>query len=184
MGGGEVVIYFMLILTFQILSSVFGFTNKVLLFFNKRIGWVAGLLAGLFFVVYFFLIGFNVYAIVQIGFSLLMLYGYFSYKSISHSQRTLATTILSIIAIVVTVLTFKGNLTILEAVSALLASWGTYFLASKKPKKGWVSYLIAHIILIYLTFIKQQYFFVFFQFASAIVSVLAISKPKPLNNEI
>lgn len=166
----------MIILLFQILSSILGFANKVLLFLNKKTGWAIGFLAGLFFVAYFFLIGFTTYAIVQIGFCCLMLYGYFSYKDISVRLRIIAALVLSFIAITVAGMTYEGRLTILEALSAILASWGTYFIASKKDLSGWASYLVAHGILIYLTFIKEQYIFSFFQFASAIVAIGAILK--------
>ncbi len=164
----------MTLLIFQILSSVFGFANKLLLYLGKRTGWILGFLAGVFFVVYFFLIGFTVYAFVQIGFSLLMLYGYFSHTGISKNARIFATVILSLIAIIICFITFNGKLTLLEATSALLASWGTYYLASKNNIKGWGMYLIAHFILIYLTIIKQQYIFALFQGLSAVVSILGI----------
>ena len=51
-----------------------------------------------------------------------------------------ATIILSLVAIIITIITFNGSLTLLEAISALLASWGTYFLASKNNFRGWFSY--------------------------------------------
>ena len=166
----------MALLIFQILSSILGFANKLFLLLGKRTGWMLGFLAGIFFVIYFFLIGFNVYAVVQIGFSFLMLYGYFSHRVISKNARIVATILLSLIAIGITFITFKGGLTLLEAISALLASWGTYFLASKNNTKGWSTYLIAHLILIYLTAIKQQYIFALFQALSAVVSILGIMK--------
>jgi hypothetical protein len=166
----------MTLLIFQILSSIFGFANKLFLFLGKRSGWMLGFLAGIFFVIYFFLIGFTIYAVIQIGFSFLMLYGYFSHKAISKNARIVATTLLSLIAIGITFITFKGGLTLLEAISALLASWGTYFLASKNNRKGWSTFLIAHLILIYLTALKQQYISAVFQGLSAVVSVLGIMK--------
>ena len=171
----------MALLIFQILSSVFGFANKLFLFLGKRAGWMLGFLAGIFFVIYFLLIGFTIYAVVQIGFSFLMLYGYFSHKAISKNARIVATILLSLIAIGITFITFKGGLTLLEAVSALLASWGTYFLASKNNMKGWSAFLIAHLILIYLTAIKQQYIAAVFQALSAGVSIMGIMKQSKIN---
>ncbi len=166
----------MTLLIFQILSSVFGFANKLLLLLGKRSGWMLGFLAGILFVIYFFLIGFTIYAVVQIGFSFLMLYGYFSYKALSKSARIIATVLLSFIALGITIITFNGGLTMLEALSALLASWATYFLASKDNTKGWGTFCIAHLILIYLTALKHQYISAIFQALSAVVSVLGIIK--------
>ncbi|MEO8766142.1 MAG: nicotinamide mononucleotide transporter [Ginsengibacter sp.] len=166
----------MALLIFQILSGVFGFANKLFLYLGKRSGWMLGFLAGIFFVIYFFLIGFTVYAVVQIGFSFLMLYGYFSHQAISKNARIVATVVLSLIAIWITFITFKGGFTLLEAISALLASWATYFLASKSNRNGWSTYLVAHLILIYLTAAKQQYIAAVFQGLSAVVSVMGIMK--------
>lgn len=173
----------MTLLIFQILSSVFGFVNKVLLLSEKRSGWAIGFLAGIFFIIYFFLIGFTIYAIIQIGFTLLMLYGYFSHNEVSRVGRVAATTVLSLVAIVIAIITFNGQLTFLEALSALVASWGTYFIASHQHQIGWAMYLFAHLILVYLTFLKQQYLFSFFQLASAVVAIFAIKKFKYLEQK-
>lgn len=160
----------------QIFAGGIGFANKVFLLLGKRTGWFLGFLAGVLFVAYFFSIHLYIFSTVQVGFTALMFYGYISNGNVSIRLRKTITIILSIIAIFLASAIFKGHLTIIESVSVLLAVWGTYFLVLKKYNYGWIMYFISHITSAYLTFLKDQYIFVFFQIASAVIAILGICK--------
>lgn len=161
----------------QSVSGIFGLTNKVFLLLGKRAGWIFGFFAGVSFAVYYLFIDLKILGIVQIGLTMLMIYGYIVHKKISKGAHMMATLVLSMIAITLLFATFKNSLTIIETLSVLSGCWATYLIAQKKYRSGWLVFLIAHITSAYLTFLKSEYIFFSFQIFSAIVAICGVLKP-------
>ncbi len=158
----------------QIAAGLTAFTNKVFLFSGKRVGWVIGFIAGILSTFYFFGIGFYVYTVVQIGFSILMLYGYFAKEVTSQKIQASIISLTALISIFVAIVTMNGILTVLESLCALAGLWATFALSKDKHLAGWSLYVFMHFLLTYLTFLKGQYFFSNFQLASGIIALCAI----------
>ena len=106
-----------------------------------------------------------------------MLYGLF-FKKLKSSIyiEPFIVIFVSMVSVVVMFFTMTGVFSFLELIASLSGLWGTFFLARERNTLGWFLYIIMHFILTYLTFLKAQIFFSYFQLASGIIAICAIVK--------
>ena len=163
-----------MIFALSIFLGLLSVVNKILLFLERKSGWVSGIAIGLTSGFYFWAIGLKILAVAEFGFFLVMLYGY-----IKHTRPSLTVTfwmnlILSIISIFLCYLLFTGALTLIETISALSFIWGGYELAVKHKLFGWLLLLLAHGTTATASFYAGQTVFVGLQVISALICVYAI----------
>lgn len=163
-----------MIFALSILLGILSIANKILLFLEKKSGWLSGIVIGLISVFYFWSINLRILAVAELGFFLVMLYGY-----IRHTQSSPRTTlwinlILSIISLILCYFLFVGLLTIIETISALSFIWGGYKLAINKQIDGWFFLLLAHVATAISSFYAYQIIFASMQLISGIVCLYAI----------
>ncbi len=155
--------------------SLFSILNKIYLVKGKRSGWLWGALVGLSSTVYFFLIDLKILSIAEIGFLIVMLYGYIVHDKESKNLSLYANIILSLISIVLTVLLFKNYLTAIEAISSLAFIWGGYYLANRKKVLGWTFFILAHLATAFSSLDKGQLIFSILQIVSALICVYGLA---------
>lgn len=163
-----------MIFTLSIFLGLLSIVNKVLLFLEKKSGWISGIVIGLTSGFYFWAIGLKIIAVAEFGFFLVMLYGY-----IQHTKPSLKVTfwinlILSVISLFLCYFLFVGVLTLVETVSALSFIWGGYQLAVNHKLFGWLILLIAHASTATASYYAGQTIFVGLQVISALICLYAI----------
>jgi len=163
---------FLLSLFLGVLSVI----SKILLAFNKRSGWTSGIIIGLLSAVYFYLINLKILSIAELGFFLVMLYGYLAYVTPSRSGKFIINVILSGISLLLCYFLFTDYLTVFETTSALSFIWGGYLLTTAYRKFGWLLFILAHISTSVVSFPAQQTLFATLQIVSALVCVFGLLK--------
>ncbi|MDR3549261.1 MAG: hypothetical protein P4M11_13535 [Candidatus Pacebacteria bacterium] len=162
------------LLALSIFLAVLSVANKILLAFNKRSGWTSGIVIGLASAVYFYLIGLRILSVAELGFFLVMLYGYITHVSPS-KQKTLAINIIiSSLSVLLCLFLFAGYLTVIETISSISFIWGGYLLTTPRRWLGWVLFIIAHVSTSIVSFHAQQTIFASLQIVSALVCICAI----------
>lgn len=160
-----------------ILSIFLGFisvVNKILLFLERKSGWISGMSIGLISGFYFWVIGLKILAVAEFGFFLVMLYGY-----ARHSRQKLRVAIwinltLSIISFSLCYFLFSGAFTLIETISSLSFIWGGHQLAVKRKPFGWLLILLAHATTATASFYVGQTTFAGLQVISGLVCFYAL----------
>lgn len=153
----------------SITVSIFSLLNKIFLVLNKRSGWVWGAVVGLSSAIYFFIIGLNILAVAEIGFFIVMVYGYVNHAT-NHEKLALQTNIvLTCISVILGFYFFTSYLTFIESVSSLSFIWGGYLLANKKKLFGWTLFTIAHVATAISGAGKGEMIFAAFQVCSGLI---------------
>lgn len=173
-------LYFnLMLLLLSIFLAVLSVINKLLLAFNKKSGWTSGIIIGLVSAVYFYLINLRILSIAELGFFLVMLYGYVVHVSPS-KQKTLAVNIIiSGLSVLLCFFLFAGYLTIVETISSISFIWGGYWLTTPHRWLGWALFIIAHISTSIVSFHAQQTIFASLQIVSALVCIYALFMRQP-----
>ncbi len=153
----------------SITVSIFSLLNKIFLVLSKRSGWAWGAVVGLSSAVYFFIIGLNILAVAEIGFFIVMVYGYINHRA-DHKKLALQTSfVLTCISVILGFYFFSSYLTFVEAVSSLSFIWGGYLLANKKKLFGWTLFIIAHVATAISGAVKGEMIFAAFQVCSGLI---------------
>ena len=163
--------------------SLFSILNKIFLVKGKRSGWLWGAMVGLSSTIYFFLIGLKILSIAEIGFLIIMIYGYIVHTKANKKLSLYASIILSLISIILAILLFKNYLTNIETVSSLAFIWGGYYLADKKVEIGWILFIIAHLSTSFSSFNKGQLIFSLLQLVSASICIYGLIILRKNNNK-
>jgi hypothetical protein len=164
-----------MIWTLEILVSLLFFSNKVfVLVGRKKIGWIFGVFAASFGVLYFYLIEFYVYTALEFGLIALMGYGFLKKDASSPLVENGIRLITAFVMIVLCFFAYSGVLTAVELGSSLGLLIGTYRLTHGKIVTGWAFYVLAHLLAAYLGYSKGQIFFADLQVASMIVSIVGV----------
>lgn len=163
-----------MIFALSIFLGLLSVANKILLFLEKKSGWMSGIAIGLISGFYFWVIDLKILGVAEFGFFLVMLYGY-----LRHTRPSLRTTIwinavLSVISISLCYFLFIGVLTVIETISALSFIWAGYLLAIEKRVSGWFLMLLAHAATATVSFYAGQTLFAGLQVISGIVCVCAM----------
>ncbi len=108
-----------MLLALSLFLAVLSVVNKALLAFNRTSGWTSGIVIGLVSAYYFYIIDLRILAIAELGFFLVMLYGYVTPIKPSRSQTISVNVIISCISILLCYFLFANNLTVIETVSSL-----------------------------------------------------------------
>ncbi len=165
-----------MILILQILVSVIFFTQKVLVLVDKRAGWLVGAVAAMLAIFYFALLELYVYTALEFGLVALMVYGFCKKK---HARPRVEMWIRALTVTTMCILGYfawDGLITGAELCSSLGLLWGTFFLTHHKPRTGWMLSVVGHGFGAYLGHCKDQQFFMDFQIASLVVSVVGVMK--------
>jgi hypothetical protein len=164
--------------TFIFILSVFlgilSIANKLLLLANRRAGWTSGMVIGLLSSVFFFFIGLKILAFAELGFFVVMLYGYASNTKRSNVHECMFDILLTCISLVLSIALFKGQLTIYELISSLSFIWGGYALAVANRFLGWSLLLSAHVATSLASYLAGELVFAGLQILSGIVCVFAL----------
>ena len=148
--------------------------NKILLFLEKKSGWMSGIAIGLISGFYFWAVGLKILAVAEFGFFLVMLYGYIQHTRPSLRKTFLINLVLSILSLFLCYFLFVGVLTVVETVSALTFIWGGYLLAIKHYVFGWFLLLLAHATTATASFYAGQTIFAGLQVISGLVCIYAM----------
>lgn len=154
----------------QVLIGISAFVNKVLLIQRIRVGWLIGALATLLAIYYFLILHFYVYAVVEVGLTILMVYGYFFETHKKQLMEYLINGVTLLFMILICFFTSTGFMSVLELVGAISMIAGAYTFTHERRGFGWGLYLITHLVTAYLCYPKQQQFFGDMQIASALVA--------------
>lgn len=155
----------------QISVSVLYFINKVLLSLEKKSGWQVGILASSLAIIYFFSLKLYLLMGLEISFLALMVYGF-----LNHSRPIGGK--IYVYLIIATSLFFMFLIIkesrFMEFAISFFFIFALYFLAIKNWNAGWSLMVVAHALMAYYTFEKQQYVFSLMQGLSCFVAVYAI----------
>lgn len=162
-----------MIFSLSIFLGILSIANKILLFLDKKSGWLSGIAIGLISGFYFWNIGLEILAIAELGFFLVMLFGYIQHTNPSLQTKFWVNIALSGISLSFCYFLFVGLLTIIETVSALSFIWGGYQLAINWKFSGWLILLLAHIATAISSFYAGQSIFAGMQIVSGFICVYA-----------
>lgn len=163
-----------MLLALSIFLAVLSIVNKLLLAFDRKSGWTSGIVIGLVSALYFFIINLRILSIAELGFFLVMLYGYLTRTAPSQKETLAVNIIISSISILLCYYLFVGYLTIAEVISSLSFIWGGYLLATSYRRFGWLLFIVAHISTSIASSYVQQFAFADLQIASALVCAYAL----------
>jgi hypothetical protein len=149
--------------------SLFSLLNKIFLVLHKRSGWTWGAVVGITSAIYFFLIGLHILAVAEVGFFVVMIYGYINHSSNSKRFSLHTNIILTLISVLLGIFLFTNYLTVVETISSLSFIWGGYLLASKKVSLGWLLFIVAHIATAISALDKGETVFSILQITSAFI---------------
>jgi len=159
----------------EVLVSILYFFNKVLLLFNKRTGWIIGALASGLAIIYFINIDLYIFCALEVACFCIMVYGALGRKN----AKLVSAYIYGLCAAVTVYLMLKLPETgVVEFLTSILFMLAFVNLADDRKRLGWIFLAVAHGIMVYITFEKEQYVFAFLQGASVLVSFVGVLKPK------
>jgi hypothetical protein len=164
-----------MVLALSIFLGLLSVANKVLLLLNRKSGWLSGMAIGLISGFYFWFIGLKILAIAELGFFIVMLYGYLRRERPSLRQTFKINLILSGLTLLLCYFLFVGALTAVETLSSLSFIWGGYLLAIDKKVWGWLLLLLAHAATAIASFYAGQTLFTGLQTVSGLVCAYAAS---------
>lgn len=160
----------------QIAVALIFFVNKVLVLVGRRVGWLAGAIAASLGTYYFYRIGMNVYAVLDLGLIVLAMYGYFAGKQRNLHVENVIRIATFVAMSAISFFAFNGKLTGIEFVSSASLLWGTFLLVRGKTNLGWGVSILAHTTAAYLGYDRGQEIFAHFQVASVVVSIIGATK--------
>ena len=163
-----------MIFALSVFLGILSVANKILLFLEKKSGWLSGIAIGLISGFYFWTIGLKILGVAEFGFFLVMLYGYIRHASPSLRATFWINLALSILSISLCYFLFVGVLTVVETISALTFIWGGYFLAIKQKVSGWFLLMLAHATTATASFYAGQTIFAGLQVISGLVCIYAM----------
>ena len=163
----------LMLLAASIFLGLLSIFNKVFLFFGKKSGWISGMLIGLLSGFYFWSIDLKILAIAELGFFIVMFYGYVRRKHPSKEKILHINIVMSVLTLLLCVLFFTGYLTLLQAVSSLSFIWGGFLLSTIHKSLGWLVFVLAHAATSYASFYENQLIFTGLQMMSAFVCLYA-----------
>ncbi len=163
-----------MIFALSIFLGLLSVANKILLFLEKKSGWLSGIAIGLISGFYFWAIGLKILAVAEFGFFLVMLYGYIRHARPSLRQTFWINLVLSVLTLFLCYFLFVGVLTVVETVSALTFIWGGYLLAINQKVSGWFLLLVAHATTATTSFYVAQTIFSGLQVISGLVCIYAM----------
>jgi hypothetical protein len=159
----------------QVVVSILYFINKVFLLLNRRSGWTIGAVASGTAMVYFLGIQLYIFCALEAACFCIMIYGALGMSD----SKKIAIYIYSICALVTAYLLVSIQETgILEFITSLLFMIAFVNLADGKRKLGWILLALAHGIMAYITYSKDQYFFASLQVASVVVCLIGTIYPR------
>jgi hypothetical protein len=88
-----------MLLALSIFLAVLSVVNKLLLAFDRKSGWTSGIVIGLVSALYFFIIHLRILSIAELGFFLVMLYGYLTRTTPTRKETLVVSIIISSISI-------------------------------------------------------------------------------------
>jgi hypothetical protein len=164
------------IFVLSVILGLLSIANKLLLLANRRAGWTSGMVIGLLSSVFFYSIGLKILAFAELGFFVVMLYGYASNTKRSNVHELVIDFLLTCMSLVLSIALFKGQLTIYELISSLSFIWGGYALAVANRFLGWSLLLSAHVATSLASYLAGELVFSGLQVLSGIVCVCALIK--------
>lgn len=157
----------------EIIVSILYFTNKVLLFLEKKSGWLIGILASALSSVYFLGLKFYIIFLLEIACFLIMVFGWFGKKN----SKLFSYFVYSAITVVMLFLLFNieesGPMEFFTSICFMAAF---LLLAENRWHLGWSSLSVAHFLMLFISLGKDQNLFATMQAMSVIVCLLAIIK--------
>ncbi len=159
----------------EILVTVISLVHKIFLLKNdKKIAWITGIIASILSISYFYSLGLTIYAGLEIGFIVLMLYGLVKNKT-QRVENTI-NIFIGVFCLILGYLSFAGLLTALELISSITPLMSIYYLAKNKNKTGWILMVITCIITTYVVFEKGQFIFTAYQVVSLLLAIYGLKK--------
>ncbi len=159
----------------EILTTAISFLHKVfLLKSDKKIAWVLGIVASVISIAYFYSIDLNIYAGLEVGFIVLMLYGLTKQKT--QKVENFIVIFMGIFCLILAYLSFVGVLTVLELISSITPLMSIYYLAKDKLKIGWILMVITCLITTFVVFEKGQIIFALYQVISLLLALYGLKK--------
>jgi nicotinamide riboside transporter PnuC len=149
----------------EIVGAILYLSQKVLLSFNKRYGWLLGFLGAIAFTVVTLHKGSYAYMVLEITSGVIFLFGLFVWKGNGLFQKRL-TILMSILAVVGITVIFLLNVgspnLIIENVMVLLFTLGAVLLVLRNCL-GWILYILGSLVLMYYGYLIQTYFIALLQ---------------------
>ncbi|MEI8062308.1 MAG: nicotinamide mononucleotide transporter [bacterium] len=159
----------------EILVTLISLVHRIFLLKNdKAIAWITGIIASILSISYFYSIGLHIYAGLEVGFIVLMLYGLVKNKT--QKVENIINIFTGIFCLILGYLSFVGVLTFLELVSSITPLMAIYYLTKNKNKSGWVLMVITCIITTFVVFEKGQIIFAIYQVVSLILAIYGLKK--------
>lgn len=162
-----------MIFALSIFLGLLSIINKILLFLEKKSGWLSGMVIGVVSGFYFWLIGLKILAIAEFCFFIVMLHGHLSRIQPSRKIAMVVDFIVSAVSILLAYFLYAGVLTLVEAVSAIAFIWGGNQLVAGRKFVGWLLILLAHLATAVAGYYAGQELFASLQLVSAAVCFYA-----------
>jgi hypothetical protein len=163
------------ILILSVILGMLSVINKILLLRGQLSGWISGMIIGVVSSFFFYVIGLKIIALAEVGFFLVMLFGYASHsKSYDGNAIRIFNIVMTGILLGLSAVLFTGKLTIYQLASSLSFIWGGYALAVSRVVSGWAFLMIAHIATSLAAYVAAQQIFAGLQVASAVVCLYGL----------
>ncbi len=166
----------MLLLIVSIFLGLLSILNKVFLYLGRKSGWISGMVIGLLSGFYFWAIDLRILGIAELGFFIVMLYGYIRRTDPLKEKSFHINIIMSILTLIMCYFLFVGSLTIIQTLSSLAFIWGGFLLSTPYKVLGWASFIIAHALTSFASFHELQLIFAYLQIISALICAYAFIK--------
>ncbi|KND48878.1 MAG: putative nicotinamide nucleotide transporter [Parcubacteria bacterium C7867-005] len=152
----------------EIIGSLVYLTQKILLSFSKRVGWVLGIMGSAAFATVTFHKGSYAYGILEVTSGIIFFFGLILWGKSGAKEKwmTFAMSTVAILGIIlVSVLNLGSPNWILETLVVILFAIGAIFLVLKKPI-GWFLYGLGHLVLTIYAYQLGTYYIMILQVVS------------------
>ena len=157
----------------EIIVAILYFLNKIFLYFEKKTGWVIGILASSLAIFYYLNLKLYIFMSLEVGSLLIMILGFIG-ANISKVFNYIVYSLLTLIMLFLLVNIEESG--ILEFTTSMLFIISYLALAQNKWQWGWLILGIAHLLMLFILKEKAQFFFSTLQGLSVVVCLLAILK--------
>ncbi len=158
----------------EIIVSLLYFSNKIFLLFEKKAGWILGIMASSLAAVYFYYLSFYIFLSLEFACLTVMIFGLFGSKR----SAVFSYFVYGIVSLVMLYLMFNIEESgLLEFSTSILFILAFLFLARDNWNIGWGFLAIAHSLMLIVLQGGGQHFFATMQGLSVVVCVIALLKP-------
>lgn len=159
----------------EIIVASLYFINKIFLSLEKKTGWIVGFLAALTASIYFLNLKLYILVVLEVGYLFLMAFGFLNFGK--KSGLDLYVNIIMVIVMLILLINIDET-GVPEFIVSIAFIMAIHALAKHRWHLGWILFIFSHLLMAYITYSKNQYFFCIMQLASIGIAFFALSKKR------